>query len=48
MKKKVFLLGLLAATGTLLGGCWGTVHNFVIHGSELVQFWGALNQLGIA
>ena len=46
MKKKMVLLSILAGTGTLLSGCWSTLHDVAIHGADIIQTWGAMNQLG--
>ena len=47
LKLKFMLLALTA--GPILAmqfGCWDAAHRVIIHGSELIQLWGALNQLG--
>jgi hypothetical protein len=45
--KKLMLFGCVVGVGSLMSGCWATLHNVVIHGAEIIQTWGALNQLGI-
>ncbi len=48
--KKTLLV--LASTSAMLAfgcgdGLWASIHNFAIHGSEITQFLGALDQLEI-
>ncbi len=45
-KSKLFGLVVLAASTSFVAGCFGAIHNLLIHASELTQWAAAFRILG--